>query len=423
MVLSSFLLPVISAPFFILKDAATYHLPGNFEGQITIRLGRLLLTPPEPFDAEKSPPIPNYTQRRFWAARGDPDDSAESFPPGTSPPLTERKALAFYLHPTTWYTGASWNAPAQHPATDYLSDDAIIPQQASAFNLAAKVWAPRYRQMSAGGYMQDGGIGHEDSRLALDVAYADVRAAFKVFLEAADGRPVLIGGHSQGALLGRRILREFFCEKGCPHRHQLVAAYLLGWSVFPSETGGVPPCDSPTQVGCVVSFRTFAEGGSPEAFLHTPPPPPQPLSPSTLSRPPSGSSRELPICVNPLSWRSGGGSGAEATAYVDRVHNLGAVDLLHPWTMWRYLVGSNHSTPASRVVPPVPTKNVAGARCADGALFTERASMFGYGWWVFPSWTFASMPGRNLHAYDFNLYFVNIRENAAARVAAFLQMS
>ena len=109
-VLASFLVPV-ATPLFVLKDLATWYLPSRLEAGATLSVGRWLLTPAGHFDSAATPPPPDYGEGRFWAARGRPSDSAQCFPPGSARPWAERPALAFYLSPTTWYTGASWQVP------------------------------------------------------------------------------------------------------------------------------------------------------------------------------------------------------------------------------------------------------------------------------------------------------------------------
>jgi alpha-beta hydrolase superfamily lysophospholipase len=75
------------------------------------------------------------------------------------------------------------------------------------------------------------------ARPPVDLAYADVKAAFQYYLaHYNEGRPIIIAGHSQGTAHATRLLHEFF-EHDPKLRRQLVAAYLIG---IQSEARRVP---------------------------------------------------------------------------------------------------------------------------------------------------------------------------------------
>jgi hypothetical protein len=250
--------------------------------------------------------------------------------------------------------------------------------------------------MAAAGFLQTDGIHHRNSAKALDVAYADVKAAFEHFLiHYHKDEPIVLVGHSQGSLLAARLLKEYF--DGNQELYQyLGAAYLPGWTFFEDDFNGhVGVCNTPEQTGCIASWRTFSKGGDVKAFLHIQPK-------SELSR---------PICTNPLSWHSN-------SEYVPASKNIGGLDVMHYYTMWRYLIG--YKSPKERVRPPELIPNISDAQCVEGHLMVTPPKHYGYGWgfWPFPAWTFASFPGQNLHTYDFNLFFANIRENVKSRIEA-----
>ena len=76
----------------------------------------------------------------------------------------------------------------------------------------------------------------------------DVAAAFDRFLAEAGDRPIILAGHSQGALHLERLLREKVAGK--PIAKRIVAAYVVGWPI--STTAdlpalGLPACASPDQ--------------------------------------------------------------------------------------------------------------------------------------------------------------------------------
>jgi len=396
---SPVLTPVMHFKMLLLHDV----LPAWVETEVVRRLGRFLFTPSGKFEDYDAGNLTNYSDPNMWSMFPGRGDTSEAIPNGLESchdvGICDGASL-FYLFPTTWYTGASWNAPAYHPVTNYLTDGAIGPQQATAFNIIGNaVYAPRFRQMSAGAFMQEDGFKNDNSKKALAIAYEDVREAFKHFLKVRKTSGIIIAGHSQGSLLGELLLKEFLVDK--PLRNELVAAYLPGWTVFESsfekepQKTGIHVCDGPKDLHCVISWRTFGRGGDPKAFLHVEP----------------ENEHDKPVCVNPLSWRKDG-------ALVDRAENHGGLDLMHPWSMFRYLIGETR--PKERTVLPEITANVADAECQHGHLFTETPKRTGYGWGLWPAWLFASFPGLNLHPYDYNLYFVNVRRNVAERVEAFM---
>ena len=67
------------------------------------------------------------------------------------------------------------------------------------------MWAPRYRQATFGAFLTSAA----DAERALALAYGDVSAAFDSFLaQVGPSRPIILAGHSQGALHLTRLLRE-----------------------------------------------------------------------------------------------------------------------------------------------------------------------------------------------------------------------
>jgi hypothetical protein len=111
--------------------------------------------------------------------------TADAEAPGV-PAADQRMASAdvFYVHPTS-YVGPLWNAPIDDPRLNAATDRVATRIQASAFNACCAVHAPRYRQANGTAFTHP----TEDGQRALDVAYADVRAAFHHFLARAGELP------------------------------------------------------------------------------------------------------------------------------------------------------------------------------------------------------------------------------------------
>lgn len=121
-----------------------------------------------------------------------------------------RPAQLFFIHGTQQFTHNGNIASNDKPAKD---NSAL--GQATAFYDSCDVFAPFYRQATfAGGDWE--------------TAYQDVRQAFEVFLQERDPtRPIVLCGHSQGGVMVRYILRDFFSE-GSALREALAVAFAPG---------------------------------------------------------------------------------------------------------------------------------------------------------------------------------------------------
>ena len=128
----------------------------------------------------------------------------------------------FFVHPSSYIPlalteQANWNA-APGDVTAETRARLFIKGMASAFNRADEIWAPKYRQAVAGAFLTD----KPEASQAIDAAYADVREAFRFFLASAPkDKPIVLAGHSQGALHILRLLRDEVAGK--PVRRRIAA--------------------------------------------------------------------------------------------------------------------------------------------------------------------------------------------------------
>ncbi len=326
---------------------------------------------PGPFDSAATPSAPDYEQPEAWAALPELEDGADVALP-SHPSIDQASAPAdvFYLHPTTW-VGSTWNGPLDDPAVIEATTRGGTLIQASVFNACCAVFAPRYRQANGKAYVEPGADGQQ----AIDVAFTDVAAAFDRFLERTADRPFILAGHSQGAVLGARLLRERIVGHDVAAR--LVVAYLPGAPIR-TETFGdeLPRCDDPTQTGCIAAWNARGPDYEPNGLEFD------------SHRPDPMAER---LCVNPISWRADG-------AHVPAEQHGGAVFF---------------DTPTPAVQPAF-----ADAQCEDGSLVItamgdpqrDLAS-------TILLWT---MGPDNFHPIEYQLYYLDLRDNAVARVDAFL---
>lgn len=250
-----------------------------------------------PSSSYAAPEIGNvdYSSLMNWAAHPDKRDNADKIPGSEQLALNNQKADVFFIHPTIYNDKGDnlpWNPKIDDAELNKRVDNSTILFQASAFNSAGRVFAPRYRQAHLVSYSTDD---KQSAKKAFAIAYADVKRAFQHYLEFYNqGRPIIIASHSQGTTHAGPLLKEFFDGKSLKKR--LVAAYLIGMPVTKNYFNYIVPCQSENDIGCSISWRTFKNGYIPDD---------RPLGDSIL-------------VTNPLSWKTD-------TTYVAKSYNLGTV--------------------------------------------------------------------------------------------------
>lgn len=302
---------------------------------------------------------PDYSNLDYWAAHPWKKDPSDSLPKALQKDFTTDSTVdIFFLHPTTYgdrSMSKGWNAPIDDSAINHKTDFTTILNQASIFNAAGRVFAPRYRQANYFAYFP---TDTAKAVAAFDTAYADIKAAFEYYLaHYNNGRPFIIAAHSQGTTHAKRLIKE--CIEGKPLQNRMVVAYLVGMPIAPNYFTNIPACSNPNQTGCICSWRTFREGHIDSFIAHE---------------------KFTAIVTNPLTWDS-------SKTSADRFLNHGAV-------LYKF----------NKLKP-----HVAGATVHNGVLWTERPHFFGN--------IFLKNP--NYHIADYNLYYLSIRENAQQRINAF----
>ncbi|HCL05135.1 MAG TPA: DUF3089 domain-containing protein [Chitinophagaceae bacterium] len=305
---------------------------------------------------------PDYSNMEYWAAHPYKKDPSDSIPkPLRKNYQPDSTVDVFFIHPTTYTDDArpfGWNAPIYNADLAAKTDYSTILYQASIFNEAGRIFAPRYRQASLSSYFPVTAADTVAALAAFELAYADVKAAFSYYLQHYNkGRAIIIATHSQGTTHGKRLVKEFF--DGTALQQKLVAAYLVGIPVEENWFTHITTCSTAAQTGCVLSWRTFKEGYKPDYVLNE---------------------KEKAIVTNPLTW-----SNSDTVA--SRKKNKGGVV-----TNFNQLV-----------------KKVAAARNAGDVIWTHKPRFFGN---IF-------FTTKNYHIGDYNLYYLSVRENVKERVAAY----
>lgn len=312
------------------------------------------------FDTVRVPAVPDYSNPQNWAALPNRVDKADVLPAAYLKDRQDNASVdVFFVHPTTYIGKRGDRNWNAALSNEKLNDrtDEVSIQYQATIFNGVG-------KVYAPRYRQ----GHlhlyysrdtSSARQALQLAYQDVRRAFLYYWEHYNqGRPLIVAAHSQGTNHAERLLREFF--DGRDHQKQLVAAYLVGMPIRKDAFQSISPCETPGQTGCFTSWRTFKRGFEPKKIPHG----------------------DQIVVTNPLSWRTN-------ENYVPDSLNKGAV--LNPF---------------QKIYP-----EASDAQIYEGILWASKPRFRG-------SLFFTT---KNYHIGDYNIYYMNIRENAKQRTAAYLE--
>ena len=303
---------------------------------------------------------PDYSRKDCWL----------SFPEIT------RDVDTFYIYSTTYVEMSHEEGAPDFAALD--NPEMIIGAKgeyvtnASAFEDSTNVFSPYYRQC---GMRYAGEIrkktGNIDSALS-GIPYEDISAALDYFFENCNnGRPFIIAGHSQGAGMVKYVLKHYFKEHP-EYYKRMVAAYVIGFSVTKDDLAENPHLKfaaGESDTGVIISWN--AEGKkNVETKAHN-----VVVMPGAIS-------------INPLNWKLD-------DTYAPASENLGS--LVPNEKTGEYEIGD------------------AGA---DAQVVLERGVVLTNANFA-PSEMTDYFGPQSYHEDEYNLYYNNIRDNAAKRIAAY----
>ncbi|MDA9773555.1 DUF3089 domain-containing protein [Saprospiraceae bacterium] len=303
---------------------------------------------------------PDYSLKQHWMCLPEIDDNSDRAPAGLSSVDSNAPADVFYLHPTNYFGDKEftrWNAEIDNEKVNKWNDENSALYQASAWNSAGKVYAPRYRQAHIQAYYAKDKM---TGKKALDQAYEDIKEAFSYYMSHYNkGRPFIIASHSQGTTHATRLIQEFIDNK--PLEKRMIAAYLIGIPVDLDKFESLKACQTKDDTNCLIGWRTFKTGHEPRSLA-----------------------KEVGynvLITNPLTWKT--------------------TTELAPASMNRGMVLFDFDE--------IITEGVSNAQIHKGILWVSKPKFKGSALYV----------KKNYHRGDINLFYMNIRENAANRVGVF----
>ena len=281
--------------------------------------------------------------------------------------LGEDRSVDVFLICPTVDTGSESNA---FDLSDKLKGNFIyaLNLERGIFEETGRLFSPYYRQMSINAYT----LPEAERDQAREIAYADVSAAFRWYLDNEnEGRGIILAGFSQGGEMCLELLKEYYggdsAEAQALHE-QLIAVYSIGWIVTAEMTEAYPqivPASGETDIGTVICFD--CEDGTVSETI---------IIPAGMKA----------LSVNPLNWKT------DSTP-ADKALNLGAV--------------------FEADGEPIP--GLCGAYIGErGQLIVTDVTAADYppGLDIFPEGSY--------HLYDYMFFFTNLKENVAARTAVWI---
>lgn len=308
------------------------------------------------FDIKTSPETPNYGDASNWAV----------LPSRWPKPLEEvvgryqeRPADVFFIYPTLFSSknDSRWNADVMDQKIRDQVISSAVAFQSSAWTQAANLYVPFYRQAHYRIFVDPYA---EQGKEAGELAYQDVKRAFEYYLAHYNNdKPIILAAHSQGSLHVKRLVKEFF--DGTLLQSKLIAAYLIGVKIKPSEFTHIAPLKSPESIGGFVSWNTYKQNNLPKRYEKW---------------------YKGGVVTNPITW--------DESKFGLKSSHMG-------------VLYSN-----KKVYP-----NSLSVECIDGMLWASVPKV--------PKRIFLSFI-KNYHFADINLFWGNIQQNAVERTATWLKL-
>jgi len=300
----------------------------------------------------------DYSKLDNWASHPSKKSYSDLIPKDQLPAAEKLPVDIFFIYPTT-FTRLNASEPWNASITDKELNDKTDKSTIQFQASAFNTVGTIYAPYYRQAHLRAYYSGDKEScQKALDFAYQDVKDAFQYYLDHyKKGRPFIIASHSQGTTHARRLMKELI--DGKPLQHQLIAAYIVGLAIFKNEFNTIKPCENPDETGCFCSWRTFKEGTQPKIK----------------------DVNNIVAETNPISWTTGLGK-------VPASQHKGSV-----------LTDFNKTQ-----------RKCQTAQISHGVMWTNKPKFKGSFLYV----------AHNYHIADYNLFYLDIKENARLRALEYL---
>ena len=246
--------------------------------------------------------------------------------------------------------------------------------KSSVFEESTNLFIPLYRQSSmkyaAEIYQKSGTI----EPALIGMPYDDITAALDYYFENFNsGRPFIIAGHSQGSAILRLVLKGYFKEHP-EYYKRMVAAYAIGYSITKDDLDANPHmkyATGETDTGVIISWH--AEG---------------PKNVEANVPIPSVAILKNGIAINPLNWKLD-------ETYAPASMNLGSLVMYE-------------KTGATEICNIDGDAQVCIAR---GTVVTNAKAV--------PNEMTDLAGPQSYHQDDYSIFYNNIKDNVAKRIAAY----
>ncbi|HJJ48923.1 MAG TPA: DUF3089 domain-containing protein [Methanocorpusculum sp.] len=288
-----------------------------------------------------------------------------------------------YFYPTVFASDATVTNSRIDDSEMRKEAKDVYRHQGSAFETVGDVYVPYYRQFTGQFLMNATDIlssNDTDFTTVLSLAKNDIFDALDYYFENAnEKRPYILAGHSQGTMMLKSVLSEYMALHPEYYKN-MIAAYGLGIAIpqsFIEENPHLKAAAAADDTGVIVSWNSEVAGNPAETGLFKNPD---------------------AIVINPLNWKTD-------STYAGIEENHGS--------FVRFENGSYGVGPG-----------VADAKIENGVVIVSKDS---------PDTAAKTLSAGDVemieqmagpytrHMDDYDYFYVNIRENAAIRAAAFLQ--
>lgn len=280
----------------------------------------------------------------------------------------------FYYYPSAWH-----KLNASDPIICEIDNPIMLQtapsqfeRQATAFETVGNVYAPFYRQDDAASTVELPSA--EQAKVVGGIPTTDATAAFDYYIKHFNnGRPYILVGHSQGAIVLSNLLSGYMKENPTAYQ-KMIAAYVIGWPItseYLAQNPHLKYAEGPDDVGVIISYNTQSPDMSGV----------NPLLDDVIG-----------IVINPITW-------TRNETVASTAQGLGS-----------FLPDSKG------VFGPVPQYADARVDIAKGVLVCSTADEDKIA--ILDS--LSGLPRGVYHSFDIPFYYYNLRQNAANRANIFL---